>query len=93
MITWQSGLNSESTWRQRPQGATGCGVSAITARAWNLPLPRGHGGEDGHPLGAHGGAERGVLDVAAREDLAVGGEDRGAHLEVTGIGGIGRFPG
>ena len=92
MITRQSGLNSARTWRQRPQGATGWGVSAMTARALNMPLAGGDSGKDGHPLGADGGAEGGVFDVAAGEDAAVGGEDGGAHGEV-GIGSVGGVSG
>ncbi len=35
----------------------------------DLPLTRSHRGKYRHPLGAHGGPEGGVFDVAAREDL------------------------
>jgi hypothetical protein len=61
-------------------------------QGFELALAGGHGGKDGHPLGAHGGPEGGVLDVATGEDPAVGGEDGGAHRK-RGIGGVGRVSG
>src|SRR6185436_6033486 len=45
------------------------------------PLACVHGGGDRVALGAHGHGIRGVLDVRAREHLALG-QDRGAHVEV-----------
>ena len=39
MSTRQSGLESANTWRHRPQGATGSGVSATTARAVKSRAP------------------------------------------------------
>ena len=69
-------------------GGDGLGRVGDDGQGLESPLAGGDGGKDGHPLGADGGAEGGVFDVAAGEDAAVGGEDGGAYGEV-GIGGVG----
>ena len=50
-------------------------------------MPCGDGRADGDALGADREAVGGVFDVAAGEDFAAGGEDRGADLELR-IGGV-----
>jgi len=44
---------------------------------------RGDGRTQGHPLGAHGGPEAPVLDVASSEDAAVSGEHGSTHQKAT----------
>ena len=56
----------------------------------DLRLAGGDHGEDGVALGAAGQPERGVFDVAAAVDPAVGAEDGRAHAEIR-IGGVGFF--
>ena len=72
-----------------PAGAAG-GMAAAgdDGDGDDLLVPRGDGRADGDALGADRQAVGGVLDVAAGEDFAVGGEDRGADLEFR-VGGVG----
>ena len=57
----------------------------------DLFVTRGDGAANGDALGADRQAVRGVLDVAAGEDFAIGGENRGADLEFR-VRGVGASP-
>ena len=88
---------STSSWRQRPQGASGRPSPAVTLTATSRAWPAGD--QSGHEtaLRAQGEAEGSVFDVATGHDLAVvtqaGGTDPQAGVGGVGPGGdsVGRF--
>lgn len=67
--------------RHAPQGGVGDSVSATTMICVNERCPSDNAFEDRHSLGADGQTVARILDVAAGDDAAVGGFERGAHLE------------
>ncbi len=77
--------NSQMIWRQAPQGGVGDAVSATTAIRVNDRLPFRERLEDRDALRAHRQAVGGVFDVAAGDDLAGVGLERGADLEAGEI--------
>jgi hypothetical protein len=72
-----------------PAGAAGR-VAAAGGDGYgdDLFVTRGNGAADGDALGADRQAVGGVFNIAAGEDFAASGEDRGADLEF-GVGGVG----
>ncbi len=79
--------NSQRIWRQAPHGGVGESVSATTTMRRELAMPFGDRLEDGDAFGADRQAVGGVLDVAAGDDLAARGLERGADLESRVVGG------
>ena len=73
-------LSAGAAWGVAAAGGDGDGD--------DLLVPRGDGATDGDALGADRQAVGGVLDVAAGEDFAIGGEHGGADLEF-GVGSVG----
>ena len=86
MITSTSPQNSQMICRQAPHGGVGAAVSATTAMRRNERLPFRQRLEDRDAFGAHRQAVGRVLDVAAGDDLAALGLERGADLETGEIG-------
>ncbi len=81
-----SPANSQRIWRQGPHGGVGELRVSDDDDATELAVAFGQRLEDGHTLGADGQAVGGVLDVAAGDDLAVGGFESRADLEPRVVG-------